>query len=608
MPASRPPGQLSPPPADRRPRVAGTAGATVPDSEPAESYSQRAQKLWEQGQLAQARASFARAVYLDPSQSRYWRQLDHALAGTVADQISERLRCCLWDAIEGQRLDPAELPNVVYSFSCSQPTLRRWMQLRRAAALLPELERWREPDRQPDPELFRMLRLVRLLGVEPELAVHQVRSWLLTAALTVGQRPPSPVMSPLAGAISHPCFLSDYAYYCSAEEESQVLALRAELVGLDPATLRQESRWFQLAVLACFEPLSQLQNRELILHTLAEETRADRAQLLQLQLVEPLREESLRAQIEQVGTIDDPISQVVQAQYEASPFPRWQTLPKALAEPGDGGQLALIPELLQHPAPRILVAGCGTGKHPITTAMSYPHAEVLAIDLSLASLAYAERKRRELGLRNLRFVRADLLQAGGLAQTFDAIESMGVLHHLADPLRGLRALLAVLAPQGWLRLGLYSAIARREITALRQKIAAAAIGPTPQALRGYRWQVLHSQHDPRSRWVATVPDFYNLHECRDLLFHAQEHLFTLPALDDTLNSLGLAFRRFELPSEVPFARYRRMFPKDAAMTNLQNWAELEARYPDTFLGMYQLWAQRRSEPATASSADLPRAE
>ncbi len=582
-----------------------------PDAEQAEGHCLRAQQLWAQGQLAPARASFARAAFCDPGQSRYWRLLDQALAGTVADQISERLRRCLWDGIEELRLDPAELPNVVYSFVCSQPTLQGWIQGRRAGTLATALETLRGLPHDADPELCRMLGLVRVLGVEPELTLQSLRRFLLHDATSPAL--PSKAMTQLAVALSYPCFASDYAWYRDADEDAQVDSLKTDLSALTEAALLDERRWFQLAVLACYEPLSQLPQSGALLTAAPHSQRADFTRLLRAQIIEPQAEAALRAQIQQLGAIDDPVSLAVRAQYEASPFPRWQTQPNWLPGRGDRSQLRLLPALLQHPAPRILVAGCGTGKHPIATAMSYPQAEVLAIDLSLSSLAYAQRKSDELGLRNLRFLRADLLSCADLETRFDAIESMGVLHHLADPRRGLRALLAVLKPRGWLRLGLYSATARRDITALREQTATATIEPTPKGLRAFRWGVLHSQHEPRSRFVASVPDFFNLHECRDLLFHVQEHVFTLPAIEQLLGEVGLVLRRFELPSEVPFAHYRRMFPGDVEMTDLQNWAQLEQRYPDTFIAMYQFWTQRRSDDRSGqddepSSDDLAGAE
>ena len=42
--------------------------------------------------------------------------------------------------------------------------------------------------------------------------------------------------------------------------------------------------------------------------------------------------------------------------------------------------------------PDILIAGCGTGQHSIGTAARFGSSKVLAIDLSLSSLAYAKRK------------------------------------------------------------------------------------------------------------------------------------------------------------------------------------------------------------------------
>ena len=45
-------------------------------------------------------------------------------------------------------------------------------------------------------------------------------------------------------------------------------------------------------------------------------------------------------------------------------------------------------------APSILVAGCGTGQHSIGTASRFSSCHVTAVDLSLASLAYAQRKTK----------------------------------------------------------------------------------------------------------------------------------------------------------------------------------------------------------------------
>ena len=44
----------------------------------------------------------------------------------------------------------------------------------------------------------------------------------------------------------------------------------------------------------------------------------------------------------------------------------------------------------------------------------------------------------------------------------------GVLHHLKDPDEGLRILLNILEPKGYLKLGLYSEYARKHIIELKK--------------------------------------------------------------------------------------------------------------------------------------------
>ena len=130
--------------------------------------------------------------------------------------------------------------------------------------------------------------------------------------------------------------------------------------------------------------------------------------------------------------------------------------------------------------PDILIAGCGTGRQSIGAAQNIVGARVLAIDLSLTSLAYAKRKTLALGLRNIEYAQADILQLGSIGRTFDVIEAGGVLHHMADPWRGWRVLLALLRPGGCMRIGLYSALARPAVVAARRFIAEQGFGPTPR--------------------------------------------------------------------------------------------------------------------------------
>jgi ubiquinone/menaquinone biosynthesis C-methylase UbiE len=44
---------------------------------------------------------------------------------------------------------------------------------------------------------------------------------------------------------------------------------------------------------------------------------------------------------------------------------------------------------------------------------------VLAVDLSLTGLAYAERKTRELGCTNIEYGQADILKLSALGRSFD---------------------------------------------------------------------------------------------------------------------------------------------------------------------------------------------
>ncbi|MCE5333473.1 MAG: class I SAM-dependent methyltransferase [Desulfobacteraceae bacterium] len=102
----------------------------------------------------------------------------------------------------------------------------------------------------------------------------------------------------------------------------------------------------------------------------------------------------------------------------------------------------------------VLDAGCGTGHKLAALALSYPAARFVGIDLSEQSLAVARSLVSEIRLANVELRRENLLEMD-LEDTFDLVQSIGVLHHLEDPLKGLRNLGRALKESGLLSLWFY---------------------------------------------------------------------------------------------------------------------------------------------------------
>ena len=240
-------------------------------------------------------------------------------------------------------------------------------------------------------------------------------------------------------------------------------------------------------------------------------------------------------------------------------------------------------------APLILIAGCGTGQQSITTASRFSNCHVTAVDLSLASLAYAHRKSNELGLGNLEYLQADILHLHQMGKEFDIIESAGVLHHMDEPMAGWRVLVDLLKPGGLMKIGLYSELARHHIVEIRNEIRVLRVGTSEADIRKFR-QSLAESHDENHQRLTTSSDFFSLSTLRDLIFHVQEHRFTLPQIKNCLNELGLKFCGFE--NEVATSNFREFHGNEADIYDLEIWHQFEVRNPQAFAGMYQFWCQK----------------
>jgi SAM-dependent methyltransferase len=296
-----------------------------------------------------------------------------------------------------------------------------------------------------------------------------------------------------------------------------------------------------------------------------------------------------------LGEISDDVSCKVRAQYEENPYPRWvkagiTTKAKSISEICTELNLHLHSKSIENvTAPAILIAGCGTGQHSIGTASRFSECKVTAVDLSLASLAYAKRKTAELGITNLEYLQADILKLNNLEQKFDIIESVGVLHHMDEPMAGWRVLTDLLKPGGLMCIGLYSELARQNIVEVRKEIILQKVGTSDIDIREFRRSLAES-NDKNHQQLTNWRDFFSLSTLRDLIFHVQEHRFTLPQIKNCLDELGLKFCGIENQNII--SNFREFHGEEADIYDLALWHQYEESNSQAFAGMYQFWCQK----------------
>ncbi|MBM3483193.1 MAG: methyltransferase domain-containing protein [Alphaproteobacteria bacterium] len=393
--------------------------------------------------------------------------------------------------------------------------------------------------------------------------------------------------------------LSSYAQVALDGEAVQVARLRAQIETRIAANEAPPADL--LALYAVFAPLVDIAGADRIAQMPAEHWPAAVRPLLRRALVEPLIERAIVPKIHSLGPSEDATSKAVGAQYEAHPYPRWIATEIGPRRPlgallRDHLPAVDVPRAFHGPV-EILVAGCGTGWSVVHAALSYQGAQVLGVDLSRTSLAYGWREIAARKLDNAAMVQGDILGLARLGRRFDYVVSGGVLHHMADPLAGWRALVDCLAPDGLMQIGLYSELGRRTIVVACDAIAASGesvgLAAGDDAIRAFRRRVLEEGPDGPLAPLTRFADFYDLNGCRDLLFNEVEHRFDLERLEAALEALGLEFLGFNLASPEIARAYVQRFPDDPLMRSLPNWQAFEADNPDTFAAMYQFWCRRR---------------
>jgi len=247
----------------------------------------------------------------------------------------------------------------------------------------------------------------------------------------------------------------------------------------------------------------------------------------------------------------------------------------------------------------ILDAGCGTGVTAQYLSHLNPYATHFnALDLSREALNVAEERAKRADLvgkpNNAVFHHMSLYDVADLDRKYDFINCVGVLHHLPDPAKGLRALAEQLKPGGLMHIFVYSALGRREIMLMQEALALLQEGRTDftEGVRLGR-EVFRVLPDS-SRIKSREKERWEMENERDSTFadmylHPQEVDYTVPSLMqwvDGVKDLGIEFAGFSNPKMWDLKRLLgdspELLEQALKLPKRQQYRLAELLDPDTF--------------------------
>ena len=317
-------------------------------------------------------------------------------------------------------------------------------------------------------------------------------------------------------------------------------------------------------------------------------------QLIKIHIEDIKKEKELEKTIKRITKIKNKISKKVKNQYEKYPYPRWSGGYKKINNYTYMESIKFdFPNIKEINIKNILIAGSGTGQHPISIARFSGDTVIDAIDLSRKSLSYGKRKADEFSINNINWFEADLLELENLKKEYDLIESSGVLHHMEDPKKGFNVLSNKLKSNGIMKISLYARSFRNILKPTKEFLKERKFTSDINSIRLARKEIMKS--DQQDLYHRNI-DFYSASTFIDLFMHEQELDFNIQEFaeifKDDFNFIG-----FQFPHSTKhfiLTEYKKAFGSDSNLTNLSNWSRLERENDKIFSSMYSAYLQKKA--------------
>ena len=279
----------------------------------------------------------------------------------------------------------------------------------------------------------------------------------------------------------------------------------------------------------------------------------------------------------------DPLGDVVSQQYEKWVYPapiedldEWLQSSWQWFDPSHAHRL-MWPDRDYRPGMDILVAGCGTNQAAVI-AFTNPSARVVAIDVSSASLDHHRWLKDKYDLANLELHQLPIEEVASLDRDFDLIITTGVLHHMADPAAGMRALAERLRRDGVLAVMLYADYGRIGVQMMQSVFKDLGLQQDEASLEVVRDAIsqLGPLH-PLASYLQIAPDLGDDAGVVDTFLHGREEAYSIDECRALVEESGLVFQDLFLrasyyppkPSPSPF------FSAVAAMPREQQWSIMQ---------------------------------